>query len=148
MNRQLSDTQEDYLETIIGLIAKKGAARVRDIAESLNVHKSTVTAALKSLSEHGYVNYSPYELTTLTEPGQAIAEKVQHKHTVIRRFLTEILQIEPEQAERNACRMEHGMDSDVLDRLVALEVFLRHQDAHALGWAAALTRAIAAPSDT
>lgn len=118
MSRRLSATQEDYLEAILQLIVAKGAARVRDIADALGVHKSTVTAALKSLSEKGFVQHSPYELTTLTGSGRRIAEAVVRKHDLIASFLRDVLKVDPETAERNACRMEHVIEAAVLERLV------------------------------
>jgi len=121
----LSSTLEDYLETISRLDAEKGAVRVRDIAEAMSVHKSTVTAALKSLSEKRLVNYSPYEVSTLTPEGRRVAEEIARRHEVIRRFLVEILLVEKDVAEENACRMEHVVDKDVLRRLSLFAEFVK-----------------------
>lgn len=115
--RAVSTSTEDYLEAIFRLIAEKGAARVRDIAEVLSVHKSTVSWTLKSLAEKGLVNYSRYEITTLTQAGQEIAQDVHKRHQVIRQFLSEVLGASAEDAEANACRMEHIMDAGVLERV-------------------------------
>jgi len=115
--RAVSTSTEDYLEAILRLISEKGAARVRDIADALSVHKSTVSWTLKSLAEKGLVNYSRYEITTLTEAGQEIAQDVHKRHQVIRQFLGEVLGTTSDTAEANACRMEHIMDADVLERL-------------------------------
>jgi DtxR family Mn-dependent transcriptional regulator len=49
-DNHISSTLEDYLEAILVLTERTGAARVRDIASELSVHKSTVTAALKNRS--------------------------------------------------------------------------------------------------
>ena len=114
----VSSTQEDYLEAILALVRAGGAARVRDLAVALRVHKSTVTAALRSLAEKRLVRYAPYERATLTPQGQAIAEGVTRNHDAIRAFLREVLRVDAEAAEANACRMEHVMDKDVLERLV------------------------------
>ena len=113
----ISPALEDYLETILALVHKKGTARARDIAGSLAVHKSTVTAALRSLGAKGLVSYSPYENVTLTPAGRRIAAKVARDHGGIRRFLTEVLLLDERTADENACRMEHGMDREVAVRL-------------------------------
>ena len=113
----ITSAQEDYLEAILRLAREKGAARVRDIADALSVHKSTVTAALKNLAARKLVNYSPYEMTTLTPKGQALAEEIEEHHASIRQFLTDVLLIDDATAEENACRMEHAMDDVVLARL-------------------------------
>ena len=123
----VSSTLEDYLEAILSLTEEKGAARVRDIAAMLSVHKSTVTAALRALAERGMVHYAPYETTTLTPPGRQIAEEITHDHAVIRSFLKDILLVAEEAAERNACRMEHVMDQDVMDRLVVFARYMKRR---------------------
>lgn len=116
---------EDYLETIWRLTDEKGAARARDIAKELSVHKSTVTAALRALAQKGLVNYAPYEITTLSPRGRKIAQEVAHRHEVIEEFLTNVLLIKPAAARENACRMEHVMDKSVLDRLITFAEFVK-----------------------
>jgi DtxR family Mn-dependent transcriptional regulator len=120
---------EDYLEAILQLVRRKGAARVRDIAKALSVHKSTVTASLKNLADKGLVHYSPYEITTLTSKGRKIAEQVTQNHSAIRTFLNEVLLAPDDLAEQNACRMEHVMDREVLERLILFAEFVKQHPA-------------------
>jgi DtxR family Mn-dependent transcriptional regulator len=115
----ISATLEDYLEAILDLEREDRAPRVRDIASALSVHKSTVTAALKTLSEKKLINYSPYEITSLTAEGRRIAEGVSENHRIIRRFLTDVLKVDADTAEENACRMEHVINEEVLERFAA-----------------------------
>lgn len=121
----LSATLENYLEAISRLIVEKGAARARDIADALAVHKSTVTAALKSLAERDLINYAPYEYATLTPQGQRIAQRIVHRHEVISRFLTDVLLVDQDAADANACRMEHVLDKEVLERLRLFAEFVK-----------------------
>ena len=121
----LTATLEDYLEAISRLTAEKGAARVRDIAKALSVHKSTVTAALRSLSQKDLVDYAPYELATLTESGQAVAGEISRRHKGIRDFLVDVLCIDEETADANACRLEHAMDRKVFQRLGLFAEFVK-----------------------
>ncbi|MFW6107355.1 MAG: metal-dependent transcriptional regulator [bacterium] len=122
---ELSSTLEDYVRTMAQLAAEKGTARVRDLAAALSVHKSTVTGALKSLSEKGLVEYAPYEIATLTPRGEEVARRVARRHDVIRNFLVEVLSVDEELAEANACRMEHGLDREVLERLRVFAEFVK-----------------------
>jgi len=130
----LSASLEDYIEAIARLIAEKGTARVRDIARALSVHKSTVTAALKGLSRRGLVNYSPYEVATLTPEGRRVANEIIQSHEVLRRFLADILLVDNEAANENACRMEHAVDQEVLDRLCLFTEFLKTCPLAGDGW--------------
>ncbi len=135
----LSATLEDYLEEISRLVLKKGAARARDIAWSLSVHKSTVTAALRSLAEKGCVNYAPYEVVTLTVKGQKLAEQIIRRHEIIKSFLTDVLSVDEKIAEENACRMEHVIDRDVLDRLLCFVDFVKSCPRGGEKWVRGLT---------
>jgi len=122
----LSSALEDYLEAMARVSAQKGAARVRDIAAALSVHKSSVTAALRALSQKGLVDYAPYEIATLTPQGQQVAERIARRHEVIRDFLVEVLSVDDDVAEANACRMEHDLDREVLERLRLFAEFVKH----------------------
>ena len=121
----LSSEMEDYLETIAALFRANGQARVTDIAERLSVSKAGVTQALRSLAGKGLVEYSPYISPTLTETGKRIAERVQHRHDVLKRFLVNVLLIDTELAEANACRLEHAVDKSVLEHLAHFMDFVQ-----------------------
>jgi DtxR family Mn-dependent transcriptional regulator len=118
-NHEISAVAEDYLEAILKLSGEKGAARVRDLAAELGVHKSTVSLALKALAEKGLVDYSPYEMARLTPDGEAVANEVTRSHEVIRRFLVRVLGMDEATAGENACRAEHVIDDSVKERMAA-----------------------------
>jgi len=120
----ISATLEDYLEAILALSRDDGEARVRDISERLSVHKSTVTAALKTLADKALVVHEPYGGVALTAAGRHIAVRVAHSHDVVKAFLKDVLLVDGHTAEANACRMEHVMDKLVLERLVAFAEFM------------------------
>jgi DtxR family transcriptional regulator, Mn-dependent transcriptional regulator len=121
----ITNVLEDYLEAILVLVDQKGVARVRDLAGALSVHKSPVTSALRSWAGKGFVNYSAYEAATLTPAGRQIAEDVTRRHAVIRDFFIEVLSVDCEVANANACRMEHIVDAEVIERLTSLARFIR-----------------------
>ena len=115
--RPLSASLEDYLETIYLIVQDKQAARAKDIVERLGVHNSSVTQALRSLSEKGLVNYAPSDLVTLTEEGRAAAADVLERHQSLRSFLIEVLGLDPDRAEEDACRLEHDVSQELAERL-------------------------------
>jgi DtxR family transcriptional regulator, Mn-dependent transcriptional regulator len=120
----ISAALEDYLEAILALSKDTGEARVRDISGRLSVHKSTVTAALKTLSERELVDHEPYGAVSLTPAGHCIAARIARSHAVVKAFLKDVLLVDADTAETNACRMEHVMDKVVLERLVAFADFM------------------------
>jgi len=125
---KLTSSQEDYLEVILALSRAQNVARVRDIAKRLGVGKSAVTAALKTLAKRDLVNYDPYQFITLTDLGQAAAQRIDDKHVTLRRFFQRVLGLRREPAEANACRMEHYADDIVLRRLRCLGEFMQTAD--------------------
>ncbi|MDX9819736.1 MAG: metal-dependent transcriptional regulator [Desulfococcus multivorans] len=112
----LTPSLEDYLEAIYQLERKNRVARVKDIAELMNVQMPSVTGAVKNLKDRKLVNYEKNSYISLSEQGLAIAKSIQGRHSVLRNFLEEILHLEPETAEREACRMEHAISPETAQR--------------------------------
>ena len=120
----LSSNMEDYLEAIFHISAEKQAARAKDIAERLKVNKSSVTGALRSLSEKGYVNYAPYDIITLTADGQVVAKDVVRRHEALKDFFVKILLIDDAEAEKASCKVEHAISEKILDRIINFVEFM------------------------
>ena len=121
----LTSQLEDYLEAIGELQKRDRVARAKDIAERLGVTRATVTSALRSLSEKGLINYQPYSHITLTKQGETLAQEIIRRHQILSEFFQEALKMPSQQAEDNACRAEHALDSEVIDRLVCFLNFLK-----------------------
>ncbi len=119
MSEDLSSSLEDYLETIYVLTLESGAARAKDIADRMGVRRSSVTGALRMLSERSLVHYTPYGLVTLTDVGRERAGEVRLRHEILREFFVRVLQVDAALAEEAACQMEHGVPRPLLDRLIA-----------------------------
>jgi len=99
---------EDYLEVILNLQQEQRVARVKDVAQRLNVKMPSVTGAMKGLAEKGLVNYERYSYLTLTAAGEKIAREIGERHKTFYSFLTEILKLDHNTAEIDACRLEHA----------------------------------------
>ncbi len=120
----LSASLENYLETIFVLLREYTVARSKDIAERLKVQRSSVTGALQALRERGLVNYKPYGYVTLTDAGSAVAGKVLRRHEALRDFFVNVLSIDRGEADEAACRMEHGMSKNIVNRLLDFAEFV------------------------
>jgi DtxR family Mn-dependent transcriptional regulator len=126
VSEKLTASLEDYLEAVLFLVRANRVARVRDIAAHVGVGSPAVTAALKTLAKRGLVNYEAYQLITLTPRGRELAERISRRHHALRRFFSDVLGLEPEAAQANACRVEHVMDDDALERLIQFDEFVHH----------------------
>jgi DtxR family Mn-dependent transcriptional regulator len=134
VNVKVSASLEDYLEAIYHTVEAKGAARAKDIVVRMGVHNSSVTQALKSLSEKELVNYAPYDTITLTPAGQRIAADVVHRHSTLRAFLSKVLGMEAKKADEGACRLEHAVSGEVVDRLVKFVKYFETCPAADIRW--------------
>jgi DtxR family transcriptional regulator, Mn-dependent transcriptional regulator len=121
----ISANLEDYLEAISLLQAEHRVARAKDIADRLSVTRASVTGALKALSERGLINYEPYSFVTLTREGRRMADDIIHRHQTLQDFFENILGLTTAQSEANACRAEHAMDSDAMNRLLLFMEFMK-----------------------
>jgi DtxR family Mn-dependent transcriptional regulator len=122
-DNNLSASLEDYLEAIFNIAGRSKIARSKDIAKLLGVSKASVTGALRMLKDKGLANYKPYGYVTLTETGQAAAAEVVNKHDVLKSFFIRILGVEPDIAQKAACKAEHALGPNIIARLLHFSEF-------------------------
>ena len=118
MSVKLSESLEDYLEAIAKLIEVEGHAHTKKIAEVLKVKMPSVTAALKQLANLGYIEYSTHFPVELTAEGKKVADKVCKRHEILTHFFAGILGLPAQMATDTACRMEHVVDDNAIERFV------------------------------
>ena len=130
---RLSESLEDYLESIALLIASEGHAHAKEIAERMGVKMPSVTGALRQLKQLGYIDYNTHYPVTLTPEGQSIADKVLLRHEVLKKFFSEVLGLLPDKASETACRIEHAVDEDTINRfMIFSEAIEKRSDAKKL----------------
>lgn len=123
-DKKVSPTMEDYLEAIAILKMRNGVARVRDISNFLNVKPPSVTSALNALSKSGFVVHEKYGYVNLTKSGEELARRVQERHNLLVKFLTNILGIDPKIANEDACKMEHILSPETFQKLTKMIEFI------------------------
>ena len=123
----LSASLEDYLKAIHQIVVEKQAARGKDIAQRLGVSNPSVTAALHSLAEKGLINYTPYDIVTLTDRGKEMSEDIMGRHKALRDFFVKILSVNEDSADKAACDMEHALPRDILASLTEFIEFVERR---------------------
>ena len=113
-----SSSMQDYLEAILDLTEKDGLVRVSDIASQLNVTKPSVTQMIENLKKQELVKQEPYGPVELTGAGRELATKVRQRHRLLKKFLIDVLEVDPEIAERDACMIEHVISPQTMEKLV------------------------------
>ena len=110
---------EDYLEAVLVLQKEKGMVRSVDVARHLEVTKPSVCHAVATLRDGGFLTMDSDYFLHLTDVGGEVAEQIYEKH----RFFTDRLiaaGVDPETAERDACRIEHVISEESFRRLKAV----------------------------
>ncbi|WP_119311230.1 MULTISPECIES: metal-dependent transcriptional regulator [Oscillospiraceae] len=104
--KQLHASGEDYLEAVLVIQKKKGMVRSVDVARHLDVSKPSVCHAVSTLKEGGFLIMDENSFLFLTDVGREVAEQTYEKHCFFTRQLV-AAGVDPQTAEREACRMEH-----------------------------------------
>ena len=108
----VNETYEMYLETILLLEGEVGNIRISDVATKMNVSKASVNKAIKKLCEKDLIFHEHYGLITFTDEGRKIANATLAKHKLLNNFLCDILKVSKENAENDACLMEHCISEE------------------------------------
>lgn len=101
------ESGENYLETILLLKKSNPSVRSIDIARELNYSKPSVSRAVGLLKEAGYICVGEDGGIELTQTGRQKAEAIYERHCILTEFLIKTAGVTKEQAEEDACRIEH-----------------------------------------
>ena len=137
---------EDYLEAIFAEEVRGGTATVTMLAGQLGVTKSMVGAALRRLSEDGFLSHERYGSPALTEAGRERALLMYRRHEHLSFLFSGVLGFEHEAAESAACTLEHALDAEMEGRLMALTEFLADGMRRNAPWAEELRAALSEPA--
>lgn len=110
-----SESMEMYLETIHILEKSHGHAHGVEIAKRLGVSKPSVSRAMNYLKDKGFVNKEAYGTITLTKKGKELSRQIYTNHKLISLFLEHSLGLTMEEADENACKMEHVLSDGMLE---------------------------------
>lgn len=105
------ESGEMYLEAILVLSKQSGFVRSVDVGEYLGYSKPSVSRAMGILRKGGYVLTDKDGSITLTDKGQALAETIYERHTVLTKLLV-YLGVREEAASADACKLEHAISDE------------------------------------
>ncbi|MBR7180280.1 MAG: metal-dependent transcriptional regulator [Kiritimatiellae bacterium] len=112
----MTQSLEDYIETIYMIVKSGAEASVHAVAKELGVKMPSVVKAMRELKRMELVTQQPYSSICLTDKGRRVATAVLRRHMLLRRFL-EMLGVGSVNADRDACRMEHFLSAETLDKI-------------------------------
>ncbi len=112
----ITRAMEDYLEAIYWLSKERGSAKISDISQTMGVRLPSASEMMKRLKAEGLVEYEPYGEVTLTEKGMEIAARIAARHELLADFFR-ALGVEEKIALEDACKVEHDLHPDTLEKL-------------------------------
>jgi DtxR family Mn-dependent transcriptional regulator len=115
----MTSSLEEYLK-MVGLLSDKGDVRITDIAYGLGVSKPSVVTALKTLGAKGMVEHERYRTVNLTKEGKRRADEICRRNRLITAFLQDMLGVNAETAERDACKLEHILSDETIEKMQVL----------------------------
>ena len=113
---KISASLEDYIEAIHQISKEKQVVKAIDLSKRLDVKRSSVAEAIKNLTKRELVTYENNNLK-LTDKGLEIAKEVINRHNTLYNFFAKVLKVEPEEAQLNACRVEHVISENAFKNL-------------------------------
>ena len=113
----LHESGENYLETILVLSERNGKVRSVDVAAELDFSKPSVSRAIGILKKEGLIEVDEGGWIELTEAGKRRADAVLDRHKVIAGYLEDVLGVDCEIAEEDACRIEHIISEETFEKM-------------------------------
>jgi DtxR family Mn-dependent transcriptional regulator len=111
---EITPTVEDYLKTIFYLQKDDGAVSTSSLAEKLRIKDASVSAMIKKLARHNYLNYSSHRGVNLTDSGKKIALSIIRKHRLLEIYLNERLNVSSDNVHGEAEKLEHYVSEDIM----------------------------------
>ncbi len=113
---KIHSSGEDYLEAILILKNKNGYVRSIDLARFMNYSKPSISQAVSTLRDGGFVDVDEHGHLLLTELGKEVAERIYERHLFFKEKLI-LIGVDPATAEDEACRIEHVISDDTFKKL-------------------------------
>lgn len=122
MNRQLTDTVEDYLKVIYKLSVESCRVSTGQIADALGVSPASVTDMVQRLAGETppLLDYLKHQGVALTDEGKTAALETIRHHRLLELFLHEVLGYSWDQVHAEADRLEHVISEEFEDRVAAV----------------------------
>tara|TARA_B100000609_G_C17084946_1_gene366151 strand:+ start:191 stop:769 length:579 start_codon:yes stop_codon:yes gene_type:complete len=125
----LTHSAAHYLCAVYELLDEQGYARVTDVARRLNITRGSCSISLKGLKKRGLILEDDNKFLKLSREGRRLAEIVELNAELLKTFFHDVLGVNEDQAEIDACKIEHLISIDTSMRLYNLVRFMEQDSA-------------------
>ncbi|MGD0868077.1 MAG: metal-dependent transcriptional regulator [Bryobacteraceae bacterium] len=115
---RITISKENYLKAIAEAESEGETVKAVTLTRWLNVSAPAVTMAIKRLKRDALIRVGAEGQITLTPAGREIASRLQNRHHLIERMLTEIFGLEWYKVHDEAEQLEHAVSADFERKLV------------------------------
>jgi DtxR family Mn-dependent transcriptional regulator len=110
--------REDCLEALYKIASESTQpVSLANLRGELRMSDAEIHAILDELEQEGHIRRVSAGTIELTDTGRALGEEVLRKHHTLESFLTEMLGMDANKASQEACRLEHDVSDETIDRL-------------------------------
>ena len=114
---ELSESEEEYLESLYNLSRGVDKVKVSELADDLEISAPSTVEMLEKLDNKELVNYEKSSGCSLTDEGENIGRKISRRHRVAERFLSDMLDRDLSQVHDEACELEHSLADKSADEI-------------------------------
>lgn len=115
---ELSESNQNYLKAIWGLQEwSDDPVTPTKLAARVGVRVSTVSDAVRKLTQQGFLEHTPYGAVSLSRTGRVHALAMVRRHRLIETFLVEVLGYRWDQVHDEAETLEHAVSDFLIDRI-------------------------------
>jgi DtxR family Mn-dependent transcriptional regulator len=76
--------------------------------------------AIKALKKQGLLEHNRYSTVSLTKKGAVQAAEIRKRHSLLTIFLHNVVEVDSDNAEKDACKMEHILSKETLEKIEKL----------------------------
>jgi DtxR family Mn-dependent transcriptional regulator len=116
-HNQTTHSVAHHLMAIYDLLNEHGYARVTDVAKKLNITRGSASLTLKAIKEKGLVLEDENRFLLLSDRARQIVTRIKERNKIFYTFFTDVLGVEEEQAEIDACKIEHLISDEITEAI-------------------------------
>ncbi|MDP3976238.1 MAG: metal-dependent transcriptional regulator [bacterium] len=134
-DHEVTHSAAHYLMALHELVESQGYARLSDVAKKLDVSLGSLSTSIRPMLKRKLIIQDANKHLTLSDDGKALALQIEQTWSVLTILFHDILGVDEEIAEIDACKIEHLLSPesaeglqrllDVLEKEVALKKKLK-----------------------
>lgn len=116
-DNKISHSAIHYLFAIKELLEKNGYARMIDISKKLKITPWSCSTGIKSLLKKWFIVEDTNKFVQLSKTGTSIINEVLGNRETLYNFFKNTLKVSDEKSLINACKIEHLIGSEVIEKM-------------------------------